>query len=114
VSGDWTRESLSDDYVLTATLQVAVPLEIIRLRILDDDQRQWIARTAAQEIASHGDDILFKSKRAGDTARAFNHLATGLAALAYQPGGVTFAGLHWCPDHTQCEAAQAATREETP
>jgi hypothetical protein len=26
----------------------------------------------------------------------FNHLARGLAVLACQPGGVTFAGRHWC------------------
>jgi hypothetical protein len=26
----------------------------------------------------------------------FNQLARGLAAAAYQPGGITYAGMHWC------------------
>lgn len=29
----------------------------------------------------------------------FNWLARGLAVLACQPGGVTFAGMHWCAAH---------------
>ena len=41
----------------------------------------------------------------------FNFLARGLACAAYQPGGVTFAGLHWCADHAECEAAASAVAE---
>lgn len=44
----------------------------------------------------------------------FNHLARGLAVLAFQPGGVTFAGMHWCADHAECEAAQASARDHAP
>lgn len=36
----------------------------------------------------------------------FNFLAKGLACLAYQPGGVTFAGQHWCANHQECIDAQ--------
>lgn len=43
----------------------------------------------------------------GGTADTFNHLARGLAAAAYVPGGVTFARRHWCTDHAACEAAAA-------
>lgn len=33
----------------------------------------------------------------------FNHLARGLAILACQPGGVTYAGQHWCAySHPRC------------
>lgn len=36
----------------------------------------------------------------------FNFLARGLAVLACQPGGVTFAGLHWCAySHPRCPAS---------
>lgn len=36
----------------------------------------------------------------------FNHLARGLAVLACQPGGVTFAGQHWCVySHPRCPAS---------
>jgi hypothetical protein len=38
----------------------------------------------------------------------FNELAKGLACAASQPGGVTFAGLHWCAGHGACEAAAGA------
>lgn len=30
------------------------------------------------------------------SAAAFNALARGLAAAAWQPGGITFLGAHWC------------------
>jgi hypothetical protein len=37
----------------------------------------------------------------------FSHLARGLAIAAYQPGGISFAGLHWCADpHPDCLAGR--------
>lgn len=32
----------------------------------------------------------------------FNFLASGLACAAFQPGGVNFAGMHFCTDHDVC------------
>jgi len=46
-------------------------------------------------IAEHGDDILFRSKRKGATASAFNALAEGIAILSFAPGGVKVFGGHW-------------------
>lgn len=43
----------------------------------------------------------------GGTADGFNHLARGLAALAWCPGGVTAFGNHWCADHDLCEETAA-------
>ncbi len=41
----------------------------------------------------------------------FNHLARGLAVLAFQPGGVTFAGLHWCVyQHPCCPRRRSGRR----
>lgn len=41
----------------------------------------------------------------------FSYLAKGLAALACQPGGVTFLGLHWCVySHPWCPNAQTGRR----
>jgi hypothetical protein len=41
----------------------------------------------------------------------FNHLARGVAILACQPGGVTFAGLHWCAyPHPCCPRLHTARR----
>lgn len=39
--------------------------------------------------------MLFRSKRKGETADAFNHLAEGIACLAFAPGGVRLFGSHW-------------------
>lgn len=46
-------------------------------------------------IAEHGDNILYRAKRRGDTAAAFNALAEAIAILAFAPGGVTFLGEHY-------------------
>lgn len=75
-------------------LEVAVPLRITELRVLSDSERQELAGQAGQYIACHGDDLMFRSKK-GNSAKAFSQLATGLAALAFCPGGVSFAGMHW-------------------
>lgn len=88
--GDATNHVL-----LTLTLSCAVPLWIEQFRVLNDDQRLEIARVSGQEIAEHGDIIQYRSKKKGETAAAFNHLARGLAVLAFAPGGVRFAGLHF-------------------
>jgi hypothetical protein len=55
-------------------------------------------------IAARGDLILYRGGKHGESATAFNALAEGLAIGACQPGGVTFAGQHWCTDHAACEA----------
>jgi hypothetical protein len=88
-------------------LAVAVPLRIAELRGVPDDERLVIARECGQIIAEHGDSLMFRDKH---SAAAFNALARGLAAAAYQPGGITFAGQHYCTSHDECEAADAAAR----
>jgi len=92
-------ESLADDITLTETLRFAVPFHIHDLRKWDVRVRQGLAREAAVNLGSYGDALLFTSKHSRKLAAlAFNSLARGLATLAYEPGGVTFAGLHWCVD----------------
>ena len=103
---------------LMITLQAAVPLWMAELRAMTEAQRDrtilsWAA-DAAEVIASNGDTLMFRTKptkvtaaqlgansrrKVGDevsTAATFNHLARGLAALAYCPGGVHFGDTHWC------------------
>lgn len=90
---------------LTITLELAVPLWIAELAAMDETDRErhiwWWTQTAADRIAGCGDRLQYgdpkrrKSERA-EVATDFNYLASGLAALAWQPGGVTFAGRHWC------------------
>lgn len=91
---------------LMETLALAVPWRIWELQDRTPEQRVAIARRCKQEVASHGDTLMFGGKK-GEAARVFNALAEGLAVAAYQPGGVTFAGQHWCTDHEACERAAA-------
>lgn len=88
---------------LAITLLAAVPLHILQLRGYDAQQRIAIAHQCADIVAAHGDDLQY----GGTHCRtAFNALARGLAVAAYQPGGVTFADLHWCTAaHLGCPRA---------
>jgi hypothetical protein len=85
--------------LLEMTLEVAVPLRIWELRHATGGERIRLAGQASCEIAEHGDVILYRSPRHGDTARAVSWLITGLACAAYQPGGVRFGNLGWCAAH---------------
>ena len=91
-------------------LAVAVPMRIAELRGVGDDERLKIAAECGQHIAGHGDDLMFRS-RPGRSAEAFNKLALGLACAAYLPGGITFAGQHYCTDHAACTAAVQAAAQ---
>lgn len=48
-----------------------------------------------QLIAERGDVILYRSKKKGETAKMLNVLVESLSLLAFQPGGVTFGGMHF-------------------
>ena len=80
---------------LAAALDAAVPLWIEEIRGRSFTWRQARASECAQVIAEHGDIIMFKSSKKGETADAFNRLAEGIACLAYAPGGVRVLGRHW-------------------
>lgn len=87
--------------MLLMMLSASVPLRIHQLLThphRDSIQRRW-ARRAADEVASHGDDLMFGGPKRGGAAAVFNRLTEGLAAGALCPGGVTFLGVHWCVEH---------------
>lgn len=86
---------MSNDDLLAISLSAAVPLWIEELRKLTDEERLVLAREAGQIIAEKGDIIQYRSKKKGETAKAFNALAKGLAICAFQPGGVNFRGMHF-------------------
>lgn len=79
--------------LLKLTLQAAVPLWVERLQHKSIAEILERARVCGEVVAEKGDIIQFKSKKKGATADAFNHLAEGLACLAFAPGGVTFLGM---------------------
>lgn len=107
------------NHPLVATLQLAVPLWMHQLAQHHPDTRDHIrlrwAAQAADAVAYGGDTLQFGGKR-GEAAKVFNHLARGLAAAAYNPGGITALGEHWCTNHDECLNAdrQTTTAPATP
>jgi len=86
-------ESTAD--LLRTSLSAAVPLWAWEFRQLSWEELQKIAQQSGQIIAEHGDLILFRSEKKGETADAFNALARGIAALSFAPGGVNCFGQHF-------------------
>lgn len=75
---------MSDGDLIEA-LRVAVPLRII------DFRRDGVPEQIEQ--VDRADDLLYRVKKV--TTEQFVKLVDGLAALAFQPGGVRFAGCHF-------------------
>lgn len=103
------------DTLIDGMLAEAVPNLIAELAALTVvERRQTMCRwrdMAAPIVQAHGDGVRFGSARNGDVAHVFGALARSLATLAHTPGGVTFAGRHWCANHRLCvEAAAEADR----
>lgn len=110
-------------------LSASVPLLIFELRELAGPARSrriqaWTSAEAVDQLAgTEAPSLMFgagKGQR-GEAARTFNALAKALAAMAFCPGGVTFAGQHWCAAECDCPAATAQgrvvhtqRRDETP
>jgi hypothetical protein len=84
--------------LLTAALGAAVPLTIKDFEVqleygrltVDDLTRE--APELGQFIAEHGDNILYRSKKKGETAEAFNKLVRAIAILAIIAGEVKIFG----------------------
>lgn len=90
-------EAAAENVVLVESLRVAVPLHMTQLASRSPEELIRIAAGSATIVGSHGDVLQFRSTKRGQTAKAFNALARGLAAGALVAwGGATFAGLHWC------------------
>ena len=86
-------------------LEVAVPLWIERVRNLSWEDRMkrrdhclvglGIATDAGDALAGVACLATSSAGKPGQVAAAFNALAEALALGALQPGGVTFAGMHF-------------------
>lgn len=87
--------------LLRIALSAAVPLNAMAMQKRPWSEIQALAQEAAQIIAEKGDLIMFKGKKKGESAAAFNALARGLAALSFAPGGVTFLGDHYETKHQE-------------
>lgn len=103
VPNDWDQRNR--DPGLRVALQAAVPLWMAQLEAMDEVEAErhiwWWTQTAVAKIAFQGDVVQYGGGKRGQVADVFNHLASALAALAFSPGGVLFAGLHWCARREQ-------------
>jgi hypothetical protein len=70
--------------VLVDALSFVVPLWIEQVRPLSREQRQ-----------RRGEQLSRERKEGPGPAAMFNALAESLALAAFEPGGVTYLGLHW-------------------
>lgn len=94
---------------LLPTLDFAVPLKILDLEHCSTHDLAVLTKQAVEQVAAHGDALMYRSER-GAAAEAMKHLIRGLAALAYCPGGVTFAGRHWCATDQGCIRPELCSR----
>lgn len=92
------------------SLELAVPLWTEKLSRMPWDRVIERARECSDIVAEKGDVLQFKSKKKGESARAFNALAEGLAALSFCPGGVTFLGVTWAATHPESGSAEALAK----
>lgn len=97
------------DTFLRDTLAATVPLcihDIKRTRDGISDYDLERVEAFAWELAEHGDELLYRSRKSGETSRLFSRFAECIAILAFMPGGVTIMGMHF-------EVPPAASPSET-
>lgn len=102
-----TGEEMADH--LAEWLRFAVPLHIARLRGVPADRRRFYLPHGWHGLVSMADSMMFPSRfkgaKKGRAELASNLYARGLAVLAYEPGGVTLFGAHFCTaPHDGCPA----------
>lgn len=92
--------------LMRETVAFGVQLERLNLAAMTTDQQTAaITRARTEHGRWHADDAMYAGTH---TAAGMTSLIHTLAALSLAEGGVTWQGLHWCPDHAQCVAAGAA------
>jgi hypothetical protein len=107
---DLTREEATTQSLLSISLSAAVPLWAMQFRDLSWDTLQSYLPDIIDMVASHGDNILYRSKKSGETAAAFNALAKGIAILSFCPGGVKVFGNHFEYTHSATVESKKLTR----
>jgi hypothetical protein len=90
---------------LLTAIEGLIPLHLVQLADLTDRARQRLAVQYADELAAGADRLTapgnFDDRR--ERAAALTALAGAIALGALQPGGITWAGRHWCSSpHVNC------------
>lgn len=101
VRGDMDEHRMQ---ILLATLDIAVALEMMRLRDATPDQMAYVIAQDSERLSHLSTTPNFRSESTGKDTAA---LARVLAHIALtSDGGVTFLGRHWCTDHARCMEAR--------
>lgn len=87
----------TEETLLAPMLALAVPLLIAELAQHGGPTAEDYARVASygDDLAFHGDDLLYVSRKQGETAHCFQQVAEAIAVLSFCPGGITVFGLHF-------------------
>lgn len=102
-------------------LDMLVPFRILDLVHLRPEQRIALAHAAWEPIISC--EGTGKKALTGGAALMFggptyqtelSALITVIAVCAYQPGGITVFGRHWCTDHRVCLDAERQAADDGP
>lgn len=90
--------------LLQVSLDAAIPLWQIQISERFASREEAIAYLAEHASGLRelfgSEDILYKSTKPGDSAKAFNALAEAVALMSLMPGGVRVFGRQWIfPEH---------------
>jgi hypothetical protein len=99
----------TEETLLAQTLALAVPLLITEIAQRGGPTDEDYARIASytDDLAVHGDDLLYASRKPGETARRFQQVAEAIAVLSFCPGGITVFGLHFEAGSSPAKPRQA-------
>lgn len=81
---------------LADALGAAVPFvihDLIAQGGPSESDHEWMA--AWRGLTEHGDDLLFRSQRKGESAKLFVDLVRVVSILAFAPGGISTFGTHY-------------------
>lgn len=92
---------------LVSRVRAHLPVALGVALVAPFEERRAAALEAARNLAESGDVLQFTDTADGEDG-GITDLATVIATLALQPGGVPLLGHHWCTDHALCEAAEEA------
>lgn len=91
--------------MLITVLEGLIAVQAARIADLSEGDRKRLAEQYADALATGADRLTapgnFDDRR--ERSQALTALAGGIAIGAMQPGGVTWAGRHWCTrPHVNC------------
>jgi hypothetical protein len=85
------------NHVLPILLPLAIEMRINEIKARGGITERDVTRIQSyiEDLAAHGDDLLYRAKKKGETARYFNQLADAIAVMAFLPGGIKVFGEHY-------------------